>query len=156
MLKDGERAPEFSLPDHNGRDVSLTSLLNSGALLLWFFSGYPTPTDWVAARRIGQLHVDLQRQGLVVAGISPRSRGRLAQLRSQHELPFPLLSDGGKSVARMYDVNGLVGLGVRRSTYLISRGRIIVGSVIEPLRIDRHLAFMREASELLLAMPTHF
>ena len=156
MLKDGERAPEFSLPDHNGREVSLTSLLNSGALLLWFFSGFPTPTDKMAVQRIGALHADLQRQGLVVAGVSPRSREYLARLRSQHELTFPLLSDSSKSVARMYDVNGLLGVGVRRSTYLISRGRIIVGSVLEPLRIGRHLAFMRGAPQLLMAMPTHF
>jgi peroxiredoxin len=102
------------------------------------------------------LHADLQRRGLVVAGISPRSREHLARLRSQHELSFPLLSDNTKSVARMYEVNGLLGVGVRRSTYLISQGRIIVGSVIEPLRIAKHLAFMREAPELLLAMPTRF
>lgn len=156
MLNVGERAPEFSLPDHDGREVSLTSLLNLGALILWFSSGYPTPTDMLAARRIGALYADLRRQGLVIAGVSPRSRARLARLRNRYHLPFPLLSDYRKSVARMYDVNGLVGIGVRRSTYLISRGRIVVGSLLEPLRIDRHLDFMREAPERLAAMPSHF
>jgi hypothetical protein len=42
---------------------------------------------------------------------------------------------------------------LRAVTSRVSRGRIVVGSVIEPLRIDRHLAFMREAPEPLLAMP---
>jgi thioredoxin-dependent peroxiredoxin len=156
MLKVAERAPEFSLPDQDGREVSLTSLLNLGALILWFSSGYPTPTGTLAARRIASLYADLRRQGLVIAGVSPRSQEHLARLRTRHQLPFPLLSDYRKSVTRMYDVNGLVGIGVRRSTYLISRGRIVVGSLLESLRIDRHLDFMREAPERLLAMPSHF
>jgi peroxiredoxin Q/BCP len=156
MLKVGERAPEFSLPDQNGRETSLTSLLNVGALILWFFSGYPTPLNMMASRKIGELYGDLHRQGLVVAGISPRSPASHRRLRSRHDLPFALLSDTQRSVARMYEVDGRLGMGVRRGTYLISRGRSIIGSVLEPIRIGRHLDFMREAPELVLAVPLHF
>ena len=156
MLKVGERAPEFSLPDQNGRETSLTSLLNAGALILWFFSGYPTPTHHMATRRISQLHADLLRQGLVLAGISPQSPSTLARVRSRYGVPFPLLSDAQKSVSRMYQVNGVLGVGVRRCTYLISRGRTILGSVLDPIRIGRHLDLMREAPELLSNMPLHF
>jgi peroxiredoxin Q/BCP len=156
MLKVGERAPEFSLPDENGRDTSLTSLLNVGALILWFFSGYPTPLNRMAARRIGELHGDLHRQGLVVAGISPRSPAGHQRLRSRHNLPFALLSDTQRSVARMYELQGRLGIGIRRGTYLIGRGRSIIGSVLEPIRIGRHLDLMREAPELILGMPLHF
>jgi peroxiredoxin Q/BCP len=153
MLKAGERAPEFSLPDHNGRDTSLTSLLNSGSLILWFFSGF---TNVVASRRIAELHADLHRQGLVIAGVSPQSPARHRRLHQQQELPFALLSDVHKSVTRMYDVNGLLGIGVRRSTYLISRGRTILGSVADSLRMDTHIDFMREAPDVVLTMPVHF
>lgn len=156
MLSVGHRAPEFSLPDHNGRETSLTSLLNAGALILWFFSGFPTPTNHVAARRIALLHGELHRQGLVVAAISPQSPAALRRVRSRYDLPFPLLSDVHKSVSRMYEANGLLGVGVRRATYLISRGRTILGSVLDPLRVARHLDFMREASELVSNMPGHF
>lgn len=154
MLRDGHRAPEFSLPDQNGRDTSLTSLLNAGALILWFFSTFPTFSSMMAARRISGLHADLQRQGLVVAAVSPHPPERLQRLREQHNLPFVLLSDSQRSVARMYERTGL--LGIRRGTYLISRGRTILGSVADSISIDRHLAFMREAPELVLAMPGHF
>jgi peroxiredoxin Q/BCP len=156
MLKVGERAPEFSLPDQNGRDTSLTSLLNTGALILWFFSGYPTPTNLSAARKIAELHPDLQRQGLVVAGISPQQPAALRRMRERHDLPFALLSDADRSVARMYEVTGLLGMGVRRGTYLISRGRTILGSVLDPIRINRHLDFMRAAPERVLEAPLHF
>jgi len=156
MLKVGERAPEFSLPDQNGRETSLTSLLNAGALILWFFSGYPTPTNRLVTRRISQLHAELHRQGLVVAGISPQSPAALERVRSRHDLQFTLLSDAQKSVSRMYEVNGVLGVGVRRSTYLISRGRTILGSVLDSVRIGRHLEFMREAPELVSNMPLHF
>jgi peroxiredoxin Q/BCP len=151
MLKAGERAPEFSLPDQNGRDTSLTSLLNTGALILWFFSGFPNPISMLAARRIGELHADLQRRGVVVAAVSPHTPTRLQQLRDQHSLPFVLLSDSQKSVARMYERTGP--LSIRRGTYLIGRGRTIVGSVSDSIGVHGHLAFMREAPELVLAMP---
>jgi thioredoxin-dependent peroxiredoxin len=154
MLKTGERAPEFSLPDHSGRDTSLTSLLNSGALLLWFFSGFPNPASSIAARKIGDLYAELNRRGIVVAGISPRTPARLQGLRQRHNLPFVLLSDGQKSVAHMYQRTGL--LGVRGGTYLISRGRTILGSEADPIGINKQLNFMREAPELVLGMPLHF
>jgi len=156
MLKVGERAPEFSLPDQNGRDTSLTSLLNAGALILWFFSGYSTPTNLLAARKIAELHPDLQRQGLVIAGVSPQLSAAHRRMRDRHDLPFALLSDAHRSVARMYEVTGLLGIGVRRGTYLISRGRMILGSVVDPIRISRHLDFMRAAPERVQGAPLHF
>jgi peroxiredoxin Q/BCP len=156
MLKAGERAPEFSLPDQDQRDTSLTSLLNSGPLILWFFSGLPTPSNLLATRRISELHAELQRQGLVVAGVSPGPPTWHQRMRERHALKFALLSDMQKSVSRMYELNGMLGLTVRRGTYLISRGRMILGSVADPLRINRHLDFMRQAPELVLSMPLHF
>lgn len=154
MLKDGERAPEFTLPDHNGRDTSLTSLLNVGAVVLWFFSGLPSPIGTVTARKIGELHGELQHQGLVVAAISPRTPSQHRRLRERHNLPFVLLSDVQKSVAHMYQRTGL--LGIRRGTYLISRGRIILGSEDDPIRIGRHLAFMREAAAVVRGAPLQY
>lgn len=156
MLRVGERAPEFSLPDHDGRDTSLTSLLNSGSLILWFSSGLPSPINALVSRKIAELNADLRRQGLVVAGVTPLSPARNLRLHRRHQLPFALLSDMHKSVARMYDVNGPLGIGVRRATYLISRGRTVLGSVLDSVRIDRHIDFIREAPEVVLAMPLHF
>jgi thioredoxin-dependent peroxiredoxin len=156
MLKVGERAPEFSLLDQDNHETSLTSLLNGGALILWFFSGYPTPTHMLATRRIAGLHGDLRRQGLVIAGVSPQRPAALRRVRARHNLPFPLLSDPQKSVSRMYEVNGLLGFGVRRGTYLVSRGRTILGAVLDSVRIERHLNLIREAPDLVLAMPSQF
>jgi thioredoxin-dependent peroxiredoxin len=156
MLAPGERAPEFALPDQSGRETSLTSLLNSGELLLAFFSGCPSPANTIHMRRIQALQGELQRRGLVVAGISPRLPAAHQKMREQLSLGFPLLSDRLRSVARMYDVKGLLGFGVRRGTYLISRGRVVIASVVDPFRIARHLAFMREAPERVLAQPSRF
>lgn len=154
MLKAGERAPEFSLPDHDGREVSLTSLLNAGALLLCFFSGFPNPTSLVAPRKVSELHQELHRRGLVVAAVSARIPARLRSLRDRYQLPYVLLSDPQKSVARMYECAGL--LGVRRGTYLISRGRTILGAVADPFNLARHMDFMRAAPEVVLGTPVPF
>jgi peroxiredoxin Q/BCP len=43
MLALGTRAPEFTLPDQDGRNVSLTTLLNSGPLILYFYPADFTP-----------------------------------------------------------------------------------------------------------------
>ena len=154
MLKDGERAPEFSLPDQNGRDISLTSLLNVGAVILWFFSGLPSPIATRTARKFGELYDDLMRQGLVVAAISPRTPSQHRRLRERYQLPFVLLSDVQKSVAHMYQCTGL--FGIRRGTYLISRGRVILGSEDDLIRVGPHLAFVRKAAKVVQETPLQF
>jgi peroxiredoxin Q/BCP len=145
MLKVGTRAPEFTLPDQDGRETSLSTLLNRGPLILYFYPADFTPGCTRQACSIRDLHAQILRVGLTVAGVSPQPSARHLAFRERYELPFTLLSDPGKSVIQMYDVNGPLGFGVRRATFLIEPARYIRGAVLADFRIGQHTAFILRA-----------
>ena len=153
MLKAGERAPEFTLPDETGTDRSLTELLRSGAIVLYFYPADFTPGCTRQACVLRDLHEDVQRAGLRVVGISPQGPESHAKFRAKYNLPFVLLSDQHKAVIKMYGVNGPLGIGVRRASYLIDGGRRIRASVLADFMIAKHADFVRKAIELRAANP---
>jgi len=144
----GGRAPEFTLPDQDDRSVSLTTLLNRGPLILYFYPADFTPGCTREACMMRDLHNDILRVGFNVAGVSPQSPERHREFREKYSLPFTLLSDLEKFVIRMYDVNGPLGIGVRRATYLIDQARQIRGAVLADFRISQHEDFIRRATAL--------
>jgi peroxiredoxin Q/BCP len=148
MLKAGERAPEFTLPDETATDRSLTELLNSGAMVLYFYPADFTPGCTRQACVLRDLHAEIERAGLRVVGISPQSPESHAKFRAKYNLPFVLLSDQQKDVTRMYGVNGPLGLGVRRASFLIDGSRRIRDVVLADFVIGRHADFVRKAIAL--------
>ena len=148
MLSPGERAPEFTLPDHEGRDVSLTSMLRRGALVLYFDPADFTPGCTREACAIRDLHAEIQKVGLTVAGVSPQDAESHQRFRDKYRLPFTLLSDADKAVIRMYGVDGPLGFGVRRATFLIDPSRHIRDAVLADFRIGAHDEFVSRAIAL--------
>jgi thioredoxin-dependent peroxiredoxin len=153
MLKAGERAPEFTLPDETATDRSLTKLLSSGAIVLYFYPADFTPGCTRQACVLRDLHAEIQGAGLRVVGISPQSPESHAKFRSKYNLPFVLLSDQHKAVIKMYGVNGPLGLGVRRASYLVDGSRRIRDVVLADFMIGRHADFVRKAILLRAANP---
>jgi peroxiredoxin Q/BCP len=145
MLKEGERAPEFTLPDETGKDRSLTDFLNVGATVLYFYPADFTPGCTRQACVLRDLQTDIQNANLRVVGVSPQSPETHAKFRAKYNLPFTLLSDEGKEVIKMYGVNGPLGIGVRRATYLIDGSRRIRDAVLADFMIGRHADFVRKA-----------
>lgn len=145
MLKEGERAPEFTLPDEAGKDRSLTDFLNAGATVLYFYPADFTPGCTRQACVLRDLQTDIQNANLRVVGVSPQSPETHAKFRAKYNLPFTLLSDEGKEVIKMYGVNGPLGIGVRRATYLIDGSRRIRDAVLADFMIGRHADFVRKA-----------
>jgi thioredoxin-dependent peroxiredoxin len=145
MLKTGERAPEFTLPDDTGKDRSLTDFLNAGATVLYFYPSDFAPGCTRQACALRDLQSELKNASLRVVGISPQSPETHAKFRSKYELPFALLSDQHKAVIKMYGVNGPLGFGVRRATYLIDGSRRIRDAVLADFGIGRHVDFVRKA-----------
>jgi peroxiredoxin Q/BCP len=144
-LKTGERAPEFTLPDDTGKDRSLTDFLNAGATVLYFYPADFTPGSTAYACALRDLQSEIKNAGLRVVGISPQSPPTHAKFRSKYDLPFALLSDEDKEVIKMYGVNGPLGFGVRRATYLIDGSRRIRDAVLADFGIGRHVDFVRKA-----------
>jgi peroxiredoxin Q/BCP len=145
MIKAGERAPEFTLPDETGKDRSLTELLSAGAIVLYFYPADFTPGCTRQACVLRDLHKEIESAGLRVVGVSPQSPESHARFKAKYNLPFVLLSDEHKVVTKMYGVNGPLGIGVRRASYLIDASRRIRDFVLADFRIGRHADFVRKA-----------
>ena len=145
MIKAGERAPEFTLPDDTGKDRSLTELMSAGAIVLYFYPADLTPGCTRQACVLRDLHTEIESAGLRVVGISPQSPQSHAKFKAKYQLPFVLLSDEQKTVIKMYGVNGPLGLGVRRASYLIDASRRVRDAVLADFMIARHSDFVRKA-----------
>jgi peroxiredoxin Q/BCP len=121
-LPPGTAAPDFTLPDQDGKPVSLSALRGHNVILV-FYPGDDTP---VCRRQLCELRdrwTDLTSAGMLVFGINPASRESHARFRGRNKFPFPLLVDRGKDVASLYNSGGL--LWVKRTVYLIdAAGRI--------------------------------
>jgi len=151
MLKASERAPEFTLPDETATDRSLTELLRTGAIVLYFYPADFTPGCTRQACVLRDLHAEIESAGLRVVGISPQSPESHAKFRAKYNLPFVLLSDQHKAVTKMYGVNGPLGFGVRRASFLVDGSRRIRDVVLADFMIGRHADFVRKA--ILLRTP---
>ncbi len=145
MLQTGETAPEFSLPDQDGRLRSLRDLSDGAPLILYFYPADFTPGCTKEACDLRDLHAQILAAGLKVVGISPQSPESHRKFREQHALPFTLLSDEDKTVVRAYDVDGPLGFGVRRATFLLDAKRKVVDAVLADLRVSRHQEFVQRA-----------
>ena len=145
MLDIDDKAPEFELPDQNGHDISLSSLLQTGPAILYFYPADFTPGCTKEACSLRDIHREIARAGFTVVGISPQSPASHKSFREKHNLPFTLLSDETKEVIKMFGVNGPLGFWVQRVTYLIDQNRNIRGRVKAHFSIQEHEDFVKRA-----------
>ncbi len=145
MLKKGELAPDIELPDHEGVKRRLSDLVDGKPLILYFYPSDFTPGCTQEACDLRDLHTRILASGLRVVGVSPQSPESHRRFREQHALPFTLLSDEDKVAIRAFEVDGPLGIGVRRATFLIDGKRRIVDAVLADLRIGRHQEFVERA-----------
>jgi peroxiredoxin len=98
----GARAPEFSLPDHNGKVVSSAELLRPGRLVVCFFRGRWDPFCCGQMEAMNRVLPQIEHAGASLVAISPQTVKHSFFMVDQHRLRFPLLSDAGNQVARQF------------------------------------------------------
>ena len=145
MLANATRAPEFELHDQDGQRQSLSRLLERGSLVLYFYPADFTPGCTKEACAFRDLQTDLERAHLRIVGVSPQDAASHRRFADKHGLKFTLLSDPDKKVIRQYELDGPLGFGVRRGTYLIGADGVIRDSVLADLRIAAHARFVEHA-----------
>jgi len=145
MLSAGELAPDFELPDQDGRPRRLSSLVDGQPLILYFYPADFTPGCTKEACDLRDLHTRILSVGMQVVGISPQAPESHRRFRDEYGLPFLLLSDENKVAIKAYGVDGPLGIGVRRATFLIGRDRRVEDAVLADLRIGRHQEFVQKA-----------
>jgi peroxiredoxin Q/BCP len=123
-LAPGDAAPDFSLPDADGNEVSLSSLRGQ-RVVVYFYPAAMTPGCTTQACDFRDSLASLAAAGVAVLGISPDSPAKLAKFRDRDGLNFPLLSDQKREVLGAYGAYGekmLYGkksVGVIRSTFVV-------------------------------------
>lgn len=130
MLKIGDPAPEFTLPDQNGNLVSLKDFAGK-KVILYFYPRDNTPGCTRQAQAFAAAYAQFQAMDVAVIGISKDSTASHQRFAQKYELPFLLLSDPQLSAIQAYGVwqekkmYGKVSMGVVRTTFLIDQsGRI--------------------------------
>ncbi|GHO55185.1 peroxiredoxin-like family protein [Ktedonobacter robiniae] len=101
-LKEGELAPDFTLPDALGRPVSLSDLLKQGPVVVTFYRGAWCPYCNLELRAYQQALPQLQALGASLVAISPQTPDQSLSLAEKNALTFEVLSDVGNQVAREY------------------------------------------------------
>src|SRR5580692_3372752 len=123
-LAPGDAAPDFSLPDADGNEVTL-SALRGQRVIIYFYPAAMTPGCTKQACDFRDSKKDLSDAGYTVLGISPDTPAKLAKFRERDGLTFPLLSDPGRQVLEAYGaygekmMYGKTSVGVIRSTFVI-------------------------------------
>ncbi|OLL15651.1 thioredoxin-dependent thiol peroxidase [Actinomyces oris] len=128
QLAAGDRAPEFALPDQNGRTVTLGDLCASTdkGVIVYFYPKACTPGCTKEACDFRDSLEALEAAGYAVVGISPDPASAQAKFSNRHNLPFPLLSDTDHAVMEAWGVwgekknYGKVYTGVIRSTVVVA------------------------------------
>ena len=144
MLKIGDTAPEFELEDQQGSLRTLSNLLGAGDVVLYFYPADFTPVCTKEACAFRDAYQDLANVSVQVVGISPQSAESHQRFVARYELPFPLLCDSRKTAIRAYGVDGLLGFGVRRVTYLVDQSRQITNRVVADLFVGSHMELVRK------------
>jgi peroxiredoxin Q/BCP len=123
-LTPGDPAPDFTLPDADGKPVSLADY-RGRKVIVYFYPAAMTPGCTTEACDFRDNLASLQGGGYAVLGISPDTPGKLAQFRERDHVTFPLLADPDKQVVMAYGAwgekkrYGKTVLGVLRSTFVV-------------------------------------
>ena len=103
MVAEGERAPDFTLPNQDGDEISLADLRGSD-VVLYFYPRADTPGCTTQACGVRDHREDYERAGAVVLGVSPDPVEKVRRFHEKQDLNFDLLADEDHAVAERYGV----------------------------------------------------
>ena len=130
MLEVGTKAPLFTLPDKDGKEISLADYFGK-KIVLYFYPRDNTPGCTRQACAFAAAYEEFKNQDIIVIGISKDSVASHLKFAEKHSLPFILLSDPELQAIQAYDVwkekklYGKVSMGVVRTTYIIDEQGLI-------------------------------
>jgi len=141
-IEEGSKAPDFTLPTHDGTKLKLSSL-KGAPVVLYFYPKDDTPGCTREACGFRDAKAKFAKHKAVVLGISPDSPASHEKFRQKYKLPFTLLADEGHAVAEKYgawrekNMYGKKSMGIARSTFVIdATGK--VAKVFKAVKVDGH------------------
>lgn len=150
MLKPGQKAPDFSLLDAQGKIHKLSDY-SGKTVVLYFYPKDDTPGCTAEACNIRDNYSQLQDRGITILGISFDDQDSHKDFSEKYSLPFPILSDTNKTVSEQYGAKRgpLLGfVGPKRITYLIGPDQTVL-HLFEQVQTKSHSAQIIEVVEAL-------
>jgi peroxiredoxin Q/BCP len=141
----GQPAPDFELPDAEGKRIRLADFKGKKAVVLYFYPKDDTPGCTAEACSFRDSYEDFQDAGAEVIGVSSDSTASHEKFAKRHKLPFTLLSDAKGEVRRKYGVPTTLGLLPGRVTFVIDRKGIVRHVFNSQLQATRHVQEALEA-----------
>jgi len=124
MIDAGQVAPDFTIPDQDGNEVTLSELRGS-PVVVYFYPKADTPGCTVQACGVREHQADYDARGAIVLGISPDPVKKVKRFHDKQSLSFKLLADEDHAVAEAYGVwveksmYGRTYMGNERTTFVI-------------------------------------
>lgn len=147
-LKEGDKAPNFSVADQDGNTHTL-EMYKGKKLIVFFYPKASTPGCTNEACNLRDNYEVLQEKGYEILGVSADSQKRQKNFRDKHKFPFPLLADEDKEILEGFGVWGekkFMGRtydGIHRMTFLIDENGV-VERVISKVKTKDHAAQILE------------
>jgi peroxiredoxin Q/BCP len=145
-LKVGDTAPDFSLLDERGLPVSLKDYLGKKTVVLYFYPKDFTSGCTAEACSFRDNYKLYQDKGAVVIGVSLDSVESHSKFSEKYALPFAILSDHNKEVAKTYGVLGIGGFLAKRVTFIIDKNGKIA-HIFPKVDVGRHSEEVLKALE---------
>ncbi|MEU6643037.1 peroxiredoxin [Saccharomonospora sp. NPDC046836] len=138
-MKQGDHAPEFTLPDDNAKPRSLAEFLETGPVVLFFYPAAMTPGCTAESCQFRDLAAEFRDAGAHRVGISPDPVDKQRQFSTTNGFDFPLLSDADGAVATQFGVRRRFGpLLTKRHTFVIDTDRTVLAVIKSELRMSVH------------------
>ena len=153
MLQVGTKAPDFCLPDQNGKTRRLADFRGQ-KVVLYFYSKDNTSGCTKQAEGFAALYPGFREKGACVIGVSRDSTASHKKFETDRKLPFILLSDPQKEAITAYDVwkekknYGKTTMGTVRTTYVIDENGVIVHAAEKVRAADNPAQTLEAISEL--------
>ena len=152
MLEVGTKAPQFTLADKDGNNISLADF-KGRKVILYFYPKDNTPGCTRQACAFAQRYGEFEGRGVTVIGISKDSVASHQKFAEKYNLPFILLSDPDRVAIEAYGVwqekkmAGKVGMGVVRTTFLIDEEGVI-SAIMPKVKPDTNAAEILAMTEV--------
>jgi peroxiredoxin Q/BCP len=146
---EGAKAPNFTLPDQDGKLVKLSEF-QGREVVLYFYPRDDTPGCTREACGFRDSFSEIKRKGAVILGVSRDDQDSHQKFISKYNLPFTLLSDKDSQVSKMYGVYKLKNLygkeswGIERSTFIIDE-KGILKKIFRKVSVDGHTTEVLDA-----------
>jgi len=139
MLRVGDTAPDFELPDETNTPRKLSTLLKDGPVVLFFYPAAMTKGCTAESCHFRDLAAEFAKVGAQRIGISTDTVAKQKEFSDKHAFDYPLLSDADGTVSKAFGVKRSIDLlRVKRSTFVIGTDMVLIDVISSELNMNVH------------------